>query len=162
MRVNYECEYEELGETHYYIFETESGILKRIVDATKVPDEIITYVPLEEIKFVNEKIEAYVGVNSDIVFRININYDDPGNVRVWVKKDEETLPRLLTNEEYDLDVGSTIVKLKGDYVKGLSVGKYIIKVEVKGISVSQEFAIKLPSPNKPKKYKVPNTGIDNN
>lgn len=162
MRVNYECEYEDAGVTHYYIFETESGVLERIVDASKAPDEIITYAPYRG--FVNDERVAYVGSNNNLEFEIPINYNDPNDVRVWVKKGDETFISLTYDDEYTLREGSTIVILKGNYVKKLPEGRYTIKVFIKDyvndyLEASQEFIITHPSPNKPNKYKVPNTAV---
>lgn len=97
-----------------------------------------------------------VSLGNDAVFISEANIDKFSGVKVD--------GILLDNEYYEVFSGSTIITLKSSYLKTLRNGSHKIEIistdgvatayfEVTGSTVK-------PTPSKPKKYSVPNTGID--
>lgn len=148
----------------YLTFKMDSNVLKEI--ECNYMSSVITFAPYE---FVNDENEITKGATSEIVFKTNANYqNNPDNVTVKVKLEGETSSTtLLYDRDYSLETGSTIVKLKGDYVKTLPKGKHTITIIVSGYSpISQNFNIiaeqRPSSSSNLRSRKIPNTGVLSN
>lgn len=119
------------------------------------------YVPYQ---YTNDPVTKQVGYSQDVEFVINATYTDPADTNVKVKIDDVELDKA----NYTVAHGSTIVKLKGDYIKNLPIGTHTITIEVTGYDpISQDFVIipkttptPSPSPTPKPGFVAPKTGIN--
>lgn len=132
------------------------------LDSKKEVGRKITLAPVDEITLVGTKVRLPLvlkvrpksnGLDGDntwnikdtspLVFRANANMQDLTEVKVDGNK--------LSNENYTLKPGSTILTLKPEYLKTLSIGKHTLSMtfnqsaDYKGGTVSKDFVIKRTS-----------------
>ena len=147
---NYKYEYDT---GYFYVFTIESGALVSITE-TQFNSIYTPYI------FTNPSISKLVGYTGDVEFVTNGKYVNQSTTPVTVEVDGTPLDY---GTDFEVTPGSTHIKLKGNYVKTLSVGTHTIKVGMTGYDdITSQFTIvnPTPSPSPSPKFEIPNTGIE--